>query len=99
MNRVSAPTRAPLSRVGAGAAFLACLAGGSPAALADNCEAHRLGSLLGKPYSQERAAGVSKADTIRTLTLGKTVVTAEYQSDRLNIFVDLKRIVVRAECG
>ena len=48
MNRVSAPTRAPLSRVGAGAAFLACLAGGSPAALADNCEAHHLGSLPGQ---------------------------------------------------
>jgi hypothetical protein len=55
--------------------------------------------LLGKPYSQEKARAVSKAAEIREMTVGRTAVTADYRSDRLNIVVDLKGIVRRADCG
>jgi hypothetical protein len=33
------------------------------------------------------------------MTVGRTAVTADYRSDRLNIVVDLKGIVRRADCG
>jgi peptidase inhibitor I78 family protein len=75
------------------------LALGSPAASAVDCQDGRLDLLLGKPYSEDKARAVSKAADIREMTVGRTVVTADYRSDRLNIVVDLKGNVRRADCG
>ena len=99
MSRVSTPRRAAASLVSAAAAFLVVLALGSPAASAGDCRNGRLDLLVGKPYSQEKARAVSKAAEIREMTVGRTAVTADYRSDRLNIVVDLKGIVRRADCG
>jgi hypothetical protein len=100
MSQVSMLPQAAVLRIVIGAlALFACLAVGRPAALADNCEACHVGSLLGKPYSQEKARAVSKAVEIREMTVGRTAVTADYRSDRLNIVVDLKGNVRRADCG
>jgi Peptidase inhibitor I78 family len=99
MSRVSTPRRAAASLVSAAAAFLVVLALGSPAASAGDCQNGRLDLLVGKPYSQEKARAVSKAAEIREMTVGRTAVTADYRSDRLNIVVDLKGIVRRADCG
>jgi hypothetical protein len=99
MSRVSTPRRAAASLVSAAAAFLVVLALGSPAASAGDCQNGHLDLLLGKPYAQEKARAVSKAAEIREMTVGRTAVTADYRSDRLNIVVDLKGNVRRADCG
>jgi Peptidase inhibitor I78 family len=99
MSRVSTPRRAAASLVSAAAAPLVVLALASPAASAGDCQNGRLDLLLGKPYSQEKARAVSKAFEIREMTEGRTAVTADYRSDRLNIVVDLKGNVRRADCG
>jgi Peptidase inhibitor I78 family len=92
-------TRAARPAVCAAATLFAVVALGSAAALAGDCQNGRLGSLLGKPYSEEKATAVTKAGQIRTLAVGKEAVTAEYVSNRLDVVLDLKGIVVRAFCG
>jgi hypothetical protein len=99
MSQVSTLSRAVLMRpVVAALALFACLAPGRPDVLAGNCEARHLGSLLGKPYSEDKARALSKASEIRVMDLGGVGI-ADYRSDRLNIVVDLKGIVRRADCG
>ena len=99
MSRVSTPRRAAASLVTAATAFLVVLALGSPSASAGDCQNGHLDLLLGRPYSQEKARTVSKAVEIREMTVGRTAVTADYRSDRLNIVVDLKGNLRRADCG
>jgi len=99
MSRISTPRRAAASLVSATAALLVALALASSAAAAADCQNGRLDLLLGKPYSEEKARAVSKAVEIREMTEGRTAVTADYRSDRLNIVVDLKGIVRRADYG
>jgi hypothetical protein len=99
MSQVSTLPQGAVLRFVIGAlALLACLPVGYPAALADSCEARHLGSLLGKPYSEDKARALSKASEIRVMDLGGVGI-ADYRSDRLNIVVDLKGIVRRADCG
>jgi hypothetical protein len=79
-------------------ALSVCLAVGPPAPLADSCEARHLGSLVGKAYSEDKARALSKASEIRVMDVGGVGI-ADYRSDRLNIVVDPKGIVRRADCG
>jgi Peptidase inhibitor I78 family len=99
MNRVPPPRRAVAAPGLAAVASLVCLAFAPSPASAGNCEAGHLESLLGKPYSEDRADAVSKASEIRKMTVGKTAGIADYRTGRLNIVVDLKGIVIRADCG
>ena len=92
-------SHAVASRIGAAAAVFACVAVGAHADPTGNCQAGHLASLLGEPYSEDKARGASKASRIRVMTVGRTVVTAEFVGDRVNIVRDAKGIVVRADCG
>ena len=99
MSQVSTLPRPAVLRCVIGAlALFACPPVGRTAALADSCEARHLGSLLGKPYSEDKARALSKASEIRVMDLGGVGI-ADYRNERLNIVIDLKGIVRRADCG
>jgi Peptidase inhibitor I78 family len=72
-----------------------------PDAASAECDSRRARRFVGQPYSEpfrEKARLDAKADIVRTLESGQAA-TAEFRSDRLNLIMDRKGVVIRASCG
>ncbi len=93
-----AETRAAASRFVPAAIFLVCLVVGVPAASAGGRRDGHLGSLMGKPYSEDKARAASNVSLIRVLPEGETVA-AVTMSNRLDLVINPKGTVIRARCG
>ncbi|AGZ34572.1 hypothetical protein C4Q28_17765 [Pseudomonas sp. SWI6] len=78
--------------------------GGAPAAAAGNdgrCDASGADFAIGKPGSAELLEQARKASGSQMARILKPhdVVTLEYRSERLNLNVDERGVVIRANCG
>jgi len=73
----------------------------SPGANAGSCDAKRAQSLVGKPYSpllEEKALALSGASTAELLGQG-LAGTADYRTDRVDLWLDSKGNVESIFCG